>query len=184
RGELAHEHPLASRLAAEIARPAPLFLATLLHDVGKGYPDASGSRKNHSSEGAELCGVILPRLGLSSEDVDEAKQLVRDHLLMYKVATRRDIEDTGTIAEFCQNLRGREGLRNLYLLTMADVTTTSPTAMTSWKARMLEELYFASEGYLTGHRAAADAERVARVMAAVHAAWGEDTKLLDALLAS
>jgi len=182
RGELAHEYPLASRLAAEIARP--LFLATLLHDVGKGYPDASGSRKNHSSEGAELCGVILPRLGVSSEDVDEAKQLVRDHLLMYKVATRRDIDDTGTIAEFCQNLRGREGLRNLYLLTMADVTTTSPTAMTSWKARMLEELYFAAEGYLTGHRAVADAERVARVVEAVHAAWGDETRQLDALLAS
>src|SRR6185436_5067059 len=48
RGENAHDRPLASRLAAEIARPAPLFLATLLHDVGKGYPDANGSRKNHS----------------------------------------------------------------------------------------------------------------------------------------
>ena len=184
RGEMAHEYPLASRLAAEIARPKPLFLATLLHDVGKGYPDASGSRKNHSTEGAELCAVILPRLGLSAEDVDEAKALVRDHLLMYKVATRRDIDDAGTIVEFCENLRGREGLRNLYLLTMADVTTTSPTAMTSWKAGMLEELYFAAEGYLAGHRAAADAERVARVIAAVRAAWGPDTKMLDALLAS
>jgi len=34
RGELAQEFPLSSRLAAEIARPRPLFLATLLHDVG------------------------------------------------------------------------------------------------------------------------------------------------------
>jgi [protein-PII] uridylyltransferase len=184
RGELAHEYPLASRLAAEIVRPRPLFMATLLHDIGKGYPDAEGSRKNHSSEGAELCGVILPRLGMTAEDVDEAKQLVRDHLLMYKVATRRDIDDAQTILEFCQNLRGREGLRDLYLLTMADVTTTSPTAMTSWKARMLEELYFAAEGYLAGHRAAADAERVGRVVAAVRAGWGEDTSYVDALLAS
>ncbi len=36
RGELAQEFPLSSRLAAEIARPRTLFLATLLHDVGKG----------------------------------------------------------------------------------------------------------------------------------------------------
>ncbi len=59
RGELAQEQPLASRLAAEIARPEPLFLATLLHDIGKGYPDATGSRKNHSVSGAELCDAHL-----------------------------------------------------------------------------------------------------------------------------
>jgi [protein-PII] uridylyltransferase len=184
RGELAHEFPLASRLAAETARPRPLFLATLLHDVGKGYPDATGSRKNHSRAGAELCDHILPRLRLSPEDVADARQLVRDHLLMYHVATHRDLDDITTIAEFCQSLRGREGLRDLYLLTMVDVTTTSPTAMTSWKARMLEELYFASEAYLTGIKAGADTARIARVVDSVHAAWTGPTQLLDALLAS
>ncbi len=184
RGELAHEYPLASRLAAEIARPVPLFLATLLHDVGKGYPDATGSRKNHSRAGAELCDRILPRLGVSQEDIDEARALVRDHLLMYHVATHRDLDDMGTIEEFCQNLRGREGLRNLYLLTMADVTTTSPTAMTSWKARMLEELYFASEAHLMGTKARVDAERIARVVEAVRAMWQGSTAPLEALLAS
>jgi [protein-PII] uridylyltransferase len=184
RGELAHEFPLASRLAAETARPKPLFLATLLHDVGKGYPDATGSRKNHSRAGAELCDRILPRLRLSPEDIADARQLVRDHLLMYHVATHRDLDDPATIAEFCQSIRGREGLRDLYLLTMVDVTTTSPTAMTSWKSRMLEELYFAAEGYLTGAKVGADTVRVARVVESVHEAWTGPTELLDALLAS
>jgi [protein-PII] uridylyltransferase len=184
RGELAAELPLATRLAAEIARPRPLFLATLLHDVGKGYPDATGSRKNHSRAGAELCDRILPRLGVSAEDIEEARQLVRDHLLMYHVATHRDLDDIATIAEFCQNLRGRESLRNLYLLTMADVTTTSPTAMTSWKARMLEELYFASESYLTGQKGREDAEHIARVVEAAHAAWKGPIGMLEALLGS
>ncbi|MGD0527529.1 MAG: [protein-PII] uridylyltransferase [Polyangiaceae bacterium] len=172
RGELAHEFPLASRLAAEIARPRPLFLATLLHDVGKGWPDATGSRKNHSKTGAELCDHILPRLGLPPEDVDEARQLVLDHLLMYHVATRRDLDDPATIEEFSSGLRGREGLRNLFLLTVADLSTTSPTAMTSWKARMLDELYFAAEDHLAGKPPRADAERVARVRAAVIEAAG------------
>src|SRR4029079_9408876 len=76
RGEMAQERPLASRLAAEIARPRPLFMATLLHDVGKGSPDSTGSRKNHSQSGAELCDSILPRLGLSPEDAAEARALV------------------------------------------------------------------------------------------------------------
>ncbi|MDP9149717.1 MAG: [protein-PII] uridylyltransferase [Myxococcota bacterium] len=182
RGELAHAFPLATRLAAEIARPKPLYLATLLHDVGKGWPDASGSRKNHSRAGAELCDRILARLGLSVEDVDEARQLVLDHLVMYHVATRRDLDDSATIEEFCRNVRGREGLRNLYLLTMADLSTTSPTAMTSWKARMLEELYFASEAYLMGQNPRADALRIARVCEAVRAQWTGPPAVLDALL--
>ncbi len=184
RGELAHEHPLATRLAAEIAQPRPLFLATLLHDVGKGWPDADGSRKNHSKAGADLCERILPRLGFSAEEVVEACQLVQQHLLMYHVATRRDLDDPATIEEFCRSVRGREGLRNLYLLTVSDLSTTSPTAMTSWKARMLDELYFAAEQHLAGHEPRADAERVARVREAVRAAWSGPTAPLEALLAS
>jgi [protein-PII] uridylyltransferase len=182
RGELAHEYPLASRLAAEIARPRPLFLATLLHDIGKGWPDASGSRKNHSRAGEELCAVILPRLGFTPEEIDEAQGLVLAHLVMYHVATRRDLDDPATIQEFSRSVRGREGLRNLYLLTIADVSTTSPTAMTSWKARMLEELYFASERYLSGQKAQADDDRVARVREAARQLWTGPRDALEALL--
>jgi [protein-PII] uridylyltransferase len=184
RGELAQAFPLASRLAAEIARSKPLFLATLLHDIGKGWPDASGSRKNHSLAGAELCDRILARLDLTTEDIDEARQLVLDHLLMYHVATRRDLDDGATIEEFCRSVRGRERLRNLYLLTVADVSTTSPTALTSWKARMLEELYFAADAHLAGQAAPADAERVARVCDAVRALWSGPSHPIDALLSS
>lgn len=184
RGELAHEHPLASRLAAEIARPGLLFMATLLHDVGKGWPDEQGSIRQHSKVGADLCRRILPRLGWSPEDTDEACQLVLEHLLMYRIATRRDLDDAQTIAEFCRHVRGHEGLRNLYLLTVADLSTTSPTAMTSWKARMLDELYFAAEVHLAGEPPRADVERGARVRDAVRAAWSGPLDDLDALLAS
>jgi [protein-PII] uridylyltransferase len=184
RGELAHEFPLASRIAAEIARRSTLFLATLLHDVGKGWPDENGSLRQHSKVGAEMCARILPRLGLSPEDTDEACQLVFDHLLMYRIATRRDLDDVATIAEFCRNVRGHEGLRDLYLLTVADLSTTSPTAMTSWKARMLDELYFAAEAYLSGEQPRADVERGARIREAVRGGWTGDAAALDALLAS
>ncbi len=185
RGELTQERPLATRLAAEIARPKPLFLATLLHDVGKGYPDASGSRKNHSQSGAELCDRILPRLGFSPEDTLEARHLISQHLAMYHAATRRDLDDPATIEEFCRLVRGREGLRDLFLLTVADISTTSPTAMTSWKARMLDELYFAADAHLAGakHRAFDDA-RLASVRAASRAAWAGDPAFLEGFLGS
>ena len=137
--------------------------------------------------GADLCERILPRLGLSREEVDDAKQLVNDHLLMYHVSTRRDLDDVATIEEFCRSVRGREGLRDLYLLTVADLSTTSPTAMTSWKARMLDELYFAAEAHLAGQIPREDAElRVERVRAAVRAAWsgprgGRSIALLESM---
>ena len=103
RGELAHEFPLASRLAAEIARPRPLFLATLLHDVGKGWPDASGSRKNHSKSGRRALRRASCRASACpARTSTRRRQLVRDHLLMYHVATRRDLDDPATIEEFCR----------------------------------------------------------------------------------
>src|SRR5258708_28627988 len=103
---------------------------------------------------------------------------------MYHVSTRRDLDDAATIEEFCRSVRGREGLRNLYLLTVADLSTTSPTAMTSWKARMLDELYFAAEAHLVGQVPREETERVERVRAAVRAAWSGPPGPIDALLQS
>ncbi len=146
RGEIAQEHPLACRLAAEIVRPEMLFFATLLHDVGK----AIGGT-DHSNRGADMAEPILTRLKMSAEDVVEACHLIRKHLVMYHMATRRDVDDSATITEFSREVGGsRETLRDLYLLTVADLSTTSPTSMTSWKARMLEELYLATDAALGG----------------------------------
>jgi len=142
RGELAAMFPLASRLAAEISRPRVLYLATLLHDVGK----AIGG-KDHATRGANMVLTIGQRLGLDLHDIQQIAHLVRIHLLMYHVATRRDLDDSVTIAEFAKKVRGREGLRELYLLTVADLSTTSPTAMTRWKSKMLDELYVATDHY-------------------------------------
>ena len=163
RGDLAAEFPLACRLAAEIVRPRMLFFATLLHDVGK----AIGGT-DHSQRGAEMAQAILRRIGLSPEDVAEACHLIRKHLVMYHVATRRDLDDPATVRDFSRDVHGREGLRDLYLLTVADLSTTSPTSMTSWKARMLDELYLATDAALGG--AAADDTRKMRAFADVETA--------------
>jgi len=144
RGDLTTEHPLASRLAAEIARPHVVFLATLLHDVGK---DIGG--KSHSERGHDMAHDILGRLGLPESEIREVQHLILQHLRMYHTATRRDIDDPATIDDFCGHVHGVEGLRELYLLTVADLSTTSPTALTSWKARMLDELFVACERRLS-----------------------------------
>lgn len=178
RGELAGDHPLASRLAAEIMRPQVLYFATLLHDVGK---DIGG--KNHSERGFEMAAHILRRLHLPETDVRAVQHLVLKHLRMYHVATRRDIDDPSTLAAFCQEVQGAEGLKNLYLLTVSDVSTTSPTALTSWKARMLDELFFAADRFL-GSEGPSPTEIAIEARERVKALWGdaEGREFLDQFL--
>ncbi len=188
RGDLASEHKLACRLAGDVARPLPLYVALLLHDVGKGQGGAG-----HSERGALQCRPICERLGLSAEEVDEVAWLIREHLTMYHVATRRDLEDPGTVGAFAQTIRQGGGspierLQKLYLLTVADISTTSPTAMTSWKARMLDDLFLATSHHLASEQRSLESsdQALARVRAAA-AAWpgsgGRVEPFLDAFLA-
>jgi [protein-PII] uridylyltransferase len=154
RGQLTTEHPLASRLAAEVVDDsrssgnrgyATLAFATLLHDVGKAI-----GRKDHSLRGAELCPKILGRLGFSELEIATAAHLVREHLTMYRLATARDVDDDATIRDMAAAVTDCDTLRSLFLLTVVDVATTSPTSMTSWKAHMLDELFIATDGLLSG----------------------------------
>jgi [protein-PII] uridylyltransferase len=164
RGDMAAEEPLACRLAADMARPNVLFFAALLHDIGK---DHGG--QNHSERGATLCPEILERLGFDEAEIEEVQHLTLKHLRMYHVATRRDIDDPHTIREFCAELHGQEGLNELYLLTVADVSTTSPTALTAWKSRMLNELYVAAERWFGDGPPSRGLAYVARVREQVRA---------------
>jgi [protein-PII] uridylyltransferase len=160
RGDYAQEFPLASRLAAEGGVDIPLIVATLLHDVGKGYPDENGSRKFHAKTGAAVCRQVVPRFGLPPEDVERVASLVNEHLAMYHTATRRDLEDAATIRDFSAPLDGPVALKQLYLLTVVDVATTSPNALTAWKARMLDELYLATERWFSrGEASSGEAEK-------------------------
>jgi [protein-PII] uridylyltransferase len=168
RGEMAAEHPLASRLAAEISRPNVLFFAALLHDIGK---DEGG--KNHSERGFDMVAVILRRLGVAELDVREVQHLVLKHLRMYHVATRRDIDDPATLEAFSEEVHGREGLRELYLLTICDVSTTSPTALTSWKARVLESLYLSTDSLLSEETRSEGEARLDQIRDAVRAQVSE-----------
>jgi [protein-PII] uridylyltransferase len=179
RGELAEEYPLASRLAAEIARPAVLFFAILLHDIGK---DLMGGR--HWERGCELASVILRRLQLPEADIAEVEHLILKHLRMYHVATCRDIDDPRALEAFCSEVHGREGLRELYLLTVCDVSTTSPGALTNWKTRMLDELYVAADRHLSEGGEPRDLERQEEIRGRVKALWadGSGRAFLDAFL--
>ena len=81
----------ASRLAHRVSRPDLLVVASLLHDIGKGYPG------DHTEVGMTLVGPIATRCGFSEVDAKVLIRLVEHHLLLPDVATRRDLEDMQTI---------------------------------------------------------------------------------------
>jgi [protein-PII] uridylyltransferase len=159
RGNLKSAHPLPCRLAAEAPRPVPLFVGLLLHDIGKAHG------KDHSEKGAVMSTPITARLGLSPEDQRHVEWLVRQHLSLYHWATRRDTTDPETLEEIAREVGTAERLRDLYLLTFADLSTTNPGAMTAWKARMFEDLYMRLVPLLEGSARVVDRAKVLRAEA-------------------
>ncbi|MGF1467007.1 MAG: [protein-PII] uridylyltransferase [Sandaracinaceae bacterium] len=144
RGDYAESLPLATRLHAEVTRPDPLYLALLLHDIGKAYGADEGQR------GPQTAEPVATRLGLPPDDVAHAVWLVREKLSLYHWATRRDTNDPEVVAELASAVGTVRRLRDLYLLTVAVLSTTNPEAMTRWKARMLADLFTALSEALQG----------------------------------
>ncbi len=143
RGEMRDDFAIAARTLADLERRDLVCLATLLHDVGKGRGG------DHSAVGAELAVPIARRMGLGEDDARQVAWLVRQHLALYHFATRRDLTDPATLAQVTTLVGDSWRLRALYLVTVADLSTTSPTAMNSWKARMLDELLRRGEDALS-----------------------------------
>lgn len=119
---------------AEVERPDLLLLGALLHDVGKGL---SG---DHAEAGAPVAERIASRIGLPAADVTLISQLVRQHLLLSDVATRRDLSDPVTIASVATAVRDVGTLRLLFGLARADAAATGPAAWSDWKGQLVAEL--------------------------------------------
>ncbi len=122
-------------LFAEIKEIEVLYLAALLHDVGK------GKRTDHSTLGAEMVAGIGARLRLSEESCQTLQFLVRHHLYLPENAMRRDFSDREFIRQAAELIGDVERLTLLYLLTIADSKATGPSAWSDWKSSLLSELY-------------------------------------------
>ena len=112
-----------------------LFLAALLHDIGKGH------RTDHSRLGAEMIVQAGERLGLSENEIATLSFLVRYHLYLPENALRRDLEDQEFIRQTAELIKDTGRLAMLYLLTIADSRATGPSAWSDWKATLLAEFY-------------------------------------------
>lgn len=128
----------ASRYAREVDRPDLLLLGALLHDVGKGLP--AGAPTDHSIAGVPIAEAVATRIGLPPAEVALIGTLVRLHLLLPDVATRRDLGDPVTVARVAEAVGDPATLDLLHALVRADAAATGPAAWSDWKGRLVAEL--------------------------------------------
>ncbi|MDH3950586.1 MAG: HD domain-containing protein, partial [Deltaproteobacteria bacterium] len=135
--ELPSQDLFYGQLFKELKCPELLLWAVLLHDVGKGREG-----KDHSEHGAEIVRRVFKRMNFAHEDIETIAFLVREHLLLTKTATQRDLNDEKVVVQCARKFRSIEELKMLYLLTVADSKATGPKAWNDWTAALLNELFF------------------------------------------
>jgi [protein-PII] uridylyltransferase len=121
-----------------------LFLSILFHDIGK----AVG--RHHEEEGYKRLKSIMERLNMPSDKRLRIGFLVRNHVLMSRIAMTREIDDPEVIARFADAVEDRENLRAIYLITYADMSAVNPQFWNAWKSSLLEKLYARTSQYLSG----------------------------------
>ncbi len=135
RGELVEDLPLSSSILKEGVNRRVIYVALLLHDIGKGRPE------DHSIIGAQMARRIAPRLGLDDEETETVEWLVRYHLLMSDMAQKRDIGDPRTVRDFAKAVKTRKRLDLLTVLTVCDIRGVGPGTWNNWKAMLLRQLH-------------------------------------------
>lgn len=125
---------LAAARQGMVSRPDLLLLGSLFHDIGKGRDG------DHTEIGIEVVAELGARMGLSTADTELLQDLVRHHLLLPDVATRRDLGDPATAAFVASRVGDRLTLELLAVLAEADGLATGPAAWGGWKAGLISQL--------------------------------------------
>ncbi len=134
---------------AEVRQPELLFLALLIHDIGK-----SVDLPRHIARSVEAGERIMERLELADADRETVRFLVEQHLTMANFVNKRDLGDPETLEEFVEIVGTIPRLRALTLMTYADASAVHPGSLTTWRKKVLWQFYMSAYNRLTG--AAAD----------------------------
>jgi [protein-PII] uridylyltransferase len=127
KGDYGHVEPELTQVARSVDDPALLFLAGLLHDIGK------SSGRGHAAHGGEMIPAIARRLGLSAEESELLQFLVAQHLLLMDNASMRDLGDDEMVANCASLIGAPERLDFLALLSLADMIATGPKGSQKWQ---------------------------------------------------
>lgn len=137
----------AATMAHRVERVDLLLVGALLHDIGKGSPG------DHTEAGMVLAASIGARMGFSEADVTTLVTLVRLHLLLPEMATRRDLDDPATARRVADEVEDRGTLELLAVMVEADSIATGPSAWGPWKAGLMADLVERTAKLLAGERA-------------------------------
>ncbi|HUJ36584.1 MAG TPA: [protein-PII] uridylyltransferase [Hyphomicrobium sp.] len=162
RGGAVRELPLSTEIIKTIQNRRALFVAALLHDIGKGHEE------DHSLIGTRVARKLGPRFGLSAAETETAAWLVQQHLAMSNIAQSRDLSDPKTIRDFADVVQSPERLKLLLLLTVADIRAVGPGVWNGWKGQLLRTLYYETEPVVAGgHTQVKRSQRVAEAQDAL-----------------
>lgn len=114
----------------------PLYAATLLHDVGRLYGELG-----HETIGAEIALKRCQSWSLSEDLSQSIVWLIANHLEMSRFIRSRDLQNPATIEEFAQFVGDVDRLRQLTLLTYADIKAVNDSTLTPALLSFLRELY-------------------------------------------
>ena len=134
-------------LFQSLDRPGLLYLALLLHDVGKSEYHKQG---RHPEVSAEMAMRAAKRLRLDTPASHLLHTIVENHLLMASVSQRRDLDDPAVIRHFARQIQTPEMLDVLTLLTFADSQGTSDKLWNGFKDLLLWQLHDRAMVLLTG----------------------------------
>ncbi len=134
-GKLKEDLPIVSGLLKRGVNRRIIYVALLLHDIGKGLTE------NHSVAGARMAETIAPRLGLDAQETETVVWLIRQHLLMSDVAQKRDLSDPRTVRDFVHIVKSTNRLQLLTILTVCDIRGVGPNTWNNWKAQLIRTLY-------------------------------------------
>jgi [protein-PII] uridylyltransferase len=133
-------------LFQRLARPGLLYLALLLHDVGKSAHD---KKDGHAKVSADMAMRAAKRLKLNDSDAHALSVLIENHLLLATVSQRRDLDDESVIRDIAHRIETVETLNALTLLTFADSEGTSDKLWNGFKDSLLWQLHSRAATLLT-----------------------------------
>jgi [protein-PII] uridylyltransferase len=128
----------------KVERPALLYLALLLHDVGKPHGH------DHPVLSAKMALRVAKRLGLDGAATHTLRLLIENHLLLASVSQRRDLDDPAVIRQVAKQVQTPETLAMLTLHTFADSLATSDKLWNGFKDSLLWSLHNKTMRLMTG----------------------------------
>jgi [protein-PII] uridylyltransferase len=133
-----------AELLHKLERPFVLYLALLLHDVGK--PEGHG----HPALSGAMALRVAKRLGLDGAATHTLRVIIENHLLLASVSQRRDLDAPAIIRQVAKQTQTPETLAMLTLHTFADSLATSDKLWNGFKDSLLWSLHDKTMALMTG----------------------------------